>query len=217
MSLPVILLGGGGHSAVLLSMLMSTGRHAKGYLAPSRSTHPAFSDVEYLGSDNMLAQIVKGSAEFAVGVGSVRAGTLRSELFMMALAGGHRICDLRHPSALVDSSAHFGQGAQIMAGAIVQAYSRFGNNVIINTGAIVEHDCIVGDHSHVASGATICGGVHIGANAHIGAGSVVLQGSIIGAGATIGAAACVTRNVPEGATVTGVPAMPRNSQSIETS
>jgi acetyltransferase-like isoleucine patch superfamily enzyme len=42
--------------------------------------------------------------------------------------------------------------------------------------------------------------------ASIGSGAVVLAGVTIGAGALVGAGAVVTRNVPEGAVVAGVPA-----------
>jgi maltose O-acetyltransferase len=48
--------------------------------------------------------------------------------------------------------------------------------------------------------------VTIGADCWIGGGAVVLPGVTIGDGATIGANAVVTRDVPAGATVAGVPA-----------
>ncbi len=49
----------------------------------------------------------------------------------------------------------------------------------------------------------------VGRGAAIGSGAVVLPGLTIGPRATIGAGAVVVRDVPEGATVTGVPARVR--------
>jgi acetyltransferase-like isoleucine patch superfamily enzyme len=50
------------------------------------------------------------------------------------------------------------------------------------------------------------GGIHISEDAWIGVGVIVLDGVRIGKGAVIGAGAVVTRNVPDGAIVAGVPA-----------
>jgi UDP-3-O-[3-hydroxymyristoyl] glucosamine N-acyltransferase len=49
-------------------------------------------------------------------------------------------------------------------------------------------------------------GPQIEAGAVIGAGAILLPGVVIGAGATVGAGAVVTRDVPPGATVMGLPA-----------
>ena len=49
-------------------------------------------------------------------------------------------------------------------------------------------------------------GPTIGARARIGAGAVLLPGVDVGQGATVAAGALVTRDVPEDATVMGIPA-----------
>ena len=55
--------------------------------------------------------------------------------------------------------------------------------------------------------------IRIGSEVWIGRAAVVLGGVTIGDGATIGANAVVTRDVPAGVTVAGVPAVPIRSQS----
>lgn len=52
------------------------------------------------------------------------------------------------------------------------------------------------------------GEVHVGDRAMIGAGAIVLPGVRVGADASVGANSVVTRDVPPGATVAGVPARP---------
>lgn len=48
--------------------------------------------------------------------------------------------------------------------------------------------------------------VRVGRNVWIGSGSILLPGVTIGDGATVAAGAVVTKDVPEGAVVGGVPA-----------
>jgi len=55
--------------------------------------------------------------------------------------------------------------------------------------------------------------VHLGKRAYIGTGAVVINGTqenpiVIGDDAVVGAGACVTKTVPAGLTVVGVPAKP---------
>ena len=75
-----------------------------------------------------------------------------------------------------------------------------------NSGAIVEHECIVGDFAHIAPGAVLSGNVHVGEGTLVGVGARVIPGIRIGAWATVGAGAVVIEDVPDGATVVGVPA-----------
>jgi acetyltransferase-like isoleucine patch superfamily enzyme len=70
----------------------------------------------------------------------------------------------------------------------------------------VGHDSVLEDFVRVFPGATISGDVHLGKGVTIGTGANVLPGISIGPNASVGAGAVVTRDVPDGVTVTGVPA-----------
>lgn len=110
-----------------------------------------------------------------------------------------------HPSAVISPRVKLGGGTVVMQGAVIQSCTRVGEHCIVNTGASVDHDCVIGDFVHIAPHATVLGGVKVGRGSWIGAGSVVKQNVTIGEKCMIGAGAVVICDVPDGATVVGVP------------
>lgn len=199
-----ILIGGGGHAHVVADVLAALGRPVRGFVAPSCKT--VLDGIEWLGSDKVLDDLMPGTADLAVGIGSAGDVSLRRAVFENLKGRGHGLPALVHPTASLAQGVRLGDGAQVMLGAAVQAGTVIGVNCIINTGAIVDHDCRIGAHVHVAPGAVLCGDVSIGEGAHVGAGARVIQGVTIGAGAMVAAGAVVLADVADGARVAGVPA-----------
>lgn len=110
-----------------------------------------------------------------------------------------------HSKAIVSSTATLGDGTVVMPGAIVNADAVLGKHCIINTGASVDHECEIEDYVHIAPHATLCGQVKVGEGTLIGVGASVIPCVKIGRWCTIGAGAVVIKDVPDGATVVGVP------------
>lgn len=108
------------------------------------------------------------------------------------------------PDCTIHAFVWIGKGVSIGPRTKVQAFS------FIPTGVTIGQDCFIGprvtftNDKHPPSDhwqpTTVEDGVSIGA------GATILPGVILGAGAVIGAGAVVTKDVPAGATVMGVPA-----------
>lgn len=101
-----------------------------------------------------------------------------------------------------------GKGNIITAGNIFTTDIEIGSYNIFNRCCTCGHDARIGRYNVINPRVTISGGVKIGDGCLIGAGATILEGLNIGDGATIGAGAVVTKDVPPGITVVGVPAKP---------
>lgn len=170
--------------------------------------------VPVLGGDDRLAELVgRGVGRFVVAVGNTAPGDLRRRLFEAALEAGLEPLTVVHPSAIVSPSVSLGGGAVVLPGAVIGARVCIGLNVIINSRSLVEHDCVIKDHVHIASGACLCGGCIVGVGSFVGSGATIRQQIRIGSLAMIALGAAVVADVPDGATVMGVPARVRKSRN----
>lgn len=114
-----------------------------------------------------------------------------------------------HETAWLEDSAEIGQGCHFLTHSVVGVHCRLGRGVILSPKAMVEHHSVLDDGVQIGPGAVVNGRVSIGARSFVGAGAVVLPRLTIGADAIVGAGAVVTRDVPDGVTVTGIPAQMR--------
>jgi sugar O-acyltransferase (sialic acid O-acetyltransferase NeuD family) len=141
----------------------------------------------------------------AIGIGH---NDIRARLFAELSAARKRFVTAIHPAAVLAPDVVVGAGAVLAAGSVANPGARIGDNAILNTCASIDHHCQLAAHAHIAPGAHLAGNVRVGEGAFVGVGACVVPGVSIGAWSVIGAGAAVTADVPERATVGGVPAKP---------
>lgn len=205
MNKPIIILGNGGHAAVLTDILIANQREIIGYTAPEKEANTY--GLTYLGDDkSILTSYSPESVDLVLGIGTLKPSELRLNLFNFFKNKGYTFATCIHPSAIIANNASIAEGAQVMAGAIIQPRSIIKEVCVINTGSIVEHDCIIEKSTHIAPGVVMSGNVHIGECSHVGTGAKIIQNIKVGHHAMVAAGAVVVRNVAPEKVVMGIPA-----------
>lgn len=195
---PLVILGAGGHAAVLAEILLEQNRPLIAVVAPdSIPANSPLAGLKRIASDEQLLSTYSSEeVELVNGLGSIPGNNLRWKLFELFSEKGYRFTSVISAKANLSNYLDLAEGVQIMMGAQIQTNASIGKNSIINTGAIVEHDCEIGAHNHIAPGVTLSGGVTTANQVHIGTGASVIQNIQIGEQAVIGAGTTIVRDVP---------------------
>jgi UDP-perosamine 4-acetyltransferase len=200
----VILVGGGGHVRVILSVLKRLQIRTAGYTAIEAD--PTFV-CRYLGTDEILfSQGVSPGQVLVIGVGLPAPNPKRLALIRRFLDAGFRVPSVIARSSVVAEDVETADAATVFDGAIVATGSRLGIGSIINHKASIDHECAIGDNVHIAPGATLCGNVHIETDSFIGAGATILPGVRVARHCVIAAGATVTADTEPDSMYAGCPA-----------
>ncbi len=203
----IILVGGGGHCKVVLSILLENKKYEiVGIFDQQNKIGRKILGIDIKYTDDQLEKVHKKAMNAFVTLGSIGKSEKRIFLFNKLKNIGYTLPIIISKYAVISKETHIGEGTVVMPGAIVNPGAIIGKNCIINTGSIIEHDCIIGDHVHIAPGVTLSGGVRIGNKSHIGTGSSIIQNIKIGKNVIVGAGSVVIKNILDNTKVYGVPA-----------
>lgn len=213
MSVPVVILGAGGHARDVLDVFeacndATPGRFdVVGFVSEVESDHgrdvngrPCLGGFEWFDGDAS-----RSGVRVVCGIG---ATAVRRRLAERCRQRGLGFVSVVHPRAVVTRRVAIGEGVVITAGVVVTNNVRLGDHVHLNVGSTVAHDVVLEDYVTIAPGVNVSGNVRVGTGCDIGTGASIIQKVRIGEWSVVGAGAAVTRDLPANCTAVGVPAKP---------
>jgi sugar O-acyltransferase (sialic acid O-acetyltransferase NeuD family) len=154
------------------------------------------------GGFEVLDELIERDVRFVnLITGSTRT---RYETSLEMATRGCRFANLIHPSVDL-TMVDMGVGNYVQENVVLQAAVRLGDNSSIHIGTLVGHETVIGNSVFIAHGCSISGLVRIQDGVFVGTHATVIPRVAIGRWVTIGAGAVVTKDVPDYATVVGVP------------
>ena len=209
MSIPIVVVGAGGHGRELIDIVEAVNRQRATFqLLGVLDEHGDQNDllarrgIRVLGGNEALTGL---QAAYSVGIGSPEA---RRSVDSLATTAGLEPATIVHPTAVLGSDLRLGPGFVAAAHAQVTTNVATGRHVHLNLAATVSHDCVLGDYVTLSPGSHVSGNARIGDGVTLGAGAVVRQGVTIGAGTFVGAGAVVVGDLPPAVMAVGLPARP---------
>jgi len=194
----VLIIGGGGHSRVVIDSFRKLGYLIDGIVDPAYKIDKLVSGVPVVGGDEVFDRVSVESIEIINGVGVLPGRIGRWKIADRMRNSGFKFVTVVDPDAVISSNVTVSEGVQIMAGCVLQDGVKVGSDSVVNTGTILDHDCDIGEKCWISPGVTVCGGSRIGSNAYIGAGATLLENISIGDGALISAGATVFEEIAPG-------------------
>jgi acetyltransferase EpsM len=204
----IAILGAGRGSAELLDLLHDGGAEP-GPIAILDDRWPDLGALEghsVVGRLADAARLAAAGYRLITGIANARQLGIRNDVAARVAVSDEGWLTYRHPSATISATAVLGAGTIVYPGARLGVGSRIGRHALIYYNAVVHHDAVLGDGVVLCAGVLLAGNVTIEDGAYLGIGAAVRDGVRIGRHALVGMGAVVTRDVPAGAVVAGVPA-----------
>jgi len=203
----IVVIGGGGHAKVVISILKKLNNfEIIGYT--DLENKKDILGIPFLGDDNILVDLYnKGINKAALGVGQIKTSAQRRKLIQFVDGIGYVLPVIASPTSVINEEVRIERGTIIMDGVVVNSGSEIGEFTIINTKSSIDHDCKIGSFTHIAPGSTLSGSVLVGNDVLIGTGANVIQEISIADNCLISAGSSVQTDIHVPGIYRGVPAV----------
>ncbi|MDP0590088.1 MAG: acetyltransferase [Candidatus Endonucleobacter bathymodioli] len=150
---------------------------------------------------------------------AIENSNVREKLTNKCLESNVRILGVSATNVMKLAEVSIGCGAILCPFVTLTSNVKIGKSFQANIYSYVAHDCIIGDYVTFSPSVRCNGNVVIDDHVYIGTGAIIKQGTSekpikIGKGAIISVGAFVTKNVPDGVTVFGNPAIELTKENL---
>ncbi len=212
---PIVIVGAGGSGRETLALIRDIEASAhgtwdvQGFVALDEPNDEILErlNAPFLGSPVRLTARIPQSHTWAYAIG-VGNGNHRKTMDEVLTEQGLHAPSLIHPSVLIGPDVVIGRGAVICANTVITTNIRIGESCQVNIGCVIGHDARIGDYVTFAQCVNVAGNVTIHDDVTLFTRSVLNPGITVGSSSVVGAGAVVIRDVAQGTTVAGIPAMP---------
>ncbi len=200
----MLIAGSGGHAKEILQILIEDEVNPIVFFNDvSASTEDKLYNTYAILKDiNLAKALFLENSDFILGLGNPYN---REKVYNKLTQIGGKCISAIANSACISKYCMLDEGLNIMTHTFIGNSSIIKKGSLINSHASIHHDTYVGCFSEIAPGARILGGATIGNFTFIGANASILPNVKIGNNVVVGAGAVITKDVPDNATIVGVP------------
>ena len=151
---------------------------------------------------------------------AIANGVIREKLTNKCINDKIDILNIKASNVVKMDEVKLGVGYILNPFVTLTSSIKIGKGFQANLYSYVAHDCVIGDYVTLAPCVKCNGNVEIGNHVYIGTGAIIKQGRVgkplkIGDRVTIQAGSFVTKNIPDGMTVFGNPAIELTKDNLK--